>query len=254
MAGLETFQPVEIMGLALYNSRNEFAGVIEYMDDLNLDMSSTKQELRSGPGNAVIYSVSSEFASSLSGNCVMCTDLFKAYTGGEPHTGTLKFTKVEELTADGTSVTLSEEPAADGKLDVWVLDENGKRKTKLTKTGSVSSSGEFSISTNTITLHGDETDSKIKAIYEYDKSGTRFRKYNVDTETYRAVGMGKAIDLTSPTKEKKIGQFIIPAFKITNAFQIGMSNADFTKATIEGECLSVQDGGKTYAWDFIVED
>ena len=65
MAVLEAFQPVEIMGLALYDSKGEFAGVIEYMDDLNLDMSSTKQELRSGPGNSVLYSISSEYASSL---------------------------------------------------------------------------------------------------------------------------------------------------------------------------------------------
>lgn len=254
MAGLETFQPVEIMGLALYNSKGEFAGVIEYMDDLNLDMSATKQELRSGVGNAVIYSISSEFTSALTGNCVMCTDLFKAYTGGDPYTGNLSFTKVEEIQSTGTSASVSETPASGGKFDIWVLDANGKRDVKLSSGTPSSTATAYSISGKTITIHNSHSGKKLKVIYEYQKTGTRFRKYNVDTDTYKAIGMGKAVDLTSPTKEKKIGQFIIPSFKITNTFQIGMSNADFTKAAIEGECLAVQDGNRTFSWDFIVEE
>ena len=254
MAGLETFQPVEVMGLALYDSKGKFAGVIEYMDNLNLDMSSTKQDLRSGVGNAIIYSLSSEFTSTFSATCVMCTDLFKILTGNEPVKGLQNFTMIEAIQATGTSVTLPAEPAEGGKFDIWTLDAAGKRDVKLSLGSPTTTNTAYSISGTTVTLHADHSGKKVKVIYEISKQANRFRKYNIDSETYRAVGLGKAVDLTSATKEKKIGQFLIPSLKVNNGFQLGMSNTDFVKTNLEGECLAVQDGSRTYSWDFIVEE
>lgn len=251
---LETFQPVELMDLTLYKSDGTFAGIIEYMDDLNFEQGATKKELRSGVGNAIIYSISSEFTSALKGNCVMSSDLFKVFTGADPVSGSQNFSSVETITATGTSVTITETPVGGGKFDIWVLDANGKRDVKLALGTPASVATAYSISGKVITINTAHSGKTVKVIYQYAKTGTLFRKYNSDTSTYYAVGRGKVVDLTSSTKDKKVGQFIIPSLKIANTWQLGMSNGDFTKATIEGECLAVSVGGNTYSWDFIAQD
>ncbi|MEG2546342.1 MAG: hypothetical protein RSA51_07265 [Niameybacter sp.] len=246
---MENFQIVELLGLVLHNPNGTLAGTIDYMDGLTIDNSSSKQELRSGPGNSVLYSVSSEFQSSLSGDCVMSTDLFKVLTSTQPVEGSHKFMLNEIIQASGTTVVLPEVPAAGGKIHVFPLDGVGKRLGELKVGTPTSNEADYSIQTKNITVHSKMSGKKFKVIYEVEKEGTRFRKEAKDSSIYRVVGMAKAVDLA--TKEKKIGQFIIPSFKPEVAFSIGTSNGEMTKAAIAGECLL--DPSTNSSWDFIAE-
>jgi hypothetical protein len=247
---MENFQITELLGLVVHNPDGTLAGLIDYMDGLTIDNSSTKSELRSGVGNAVLYSLSSEFQSTLSGDCVMSTDLFKILTSTTPQTGEKKFMEVQTLKASGTTIVLPIEVAAAGRIHVFPLDNNGRRMKELKVGSPASNPTDYSIlDSKTITVHSDNSGKSFKVIYERTGTGTTFRKEAKDSNIYRVVGRAKVVDLA--TKEKKVGQFIIPSFKPEVAFSIGASNADFTKATLSGECLV--DPATNSSWDFVAE-
>lgn len=246
---MENFQITELLGLIVHNPDGTLAGTIDFMDSITIDNSSSKQELRSGVGNAVLYSLSSEFQSTLQGECVMSTDLFKILTSTTPSVGVQRFMNSETIAASGTTVIIAETLAAGGKMHVFPLDATGKRMNELKLGTPATNASDYSITGKNITVHSTLSGKTFKVVYEYEKTGTRFRKEAKDSSIYRVVGMAKVVDLA--TKEKVIGQFVIPSFKPEVAFSIGASNADFTKASLSGECLL--DPATNSSWDFIAQ-
>ena len=240
----------ELLGLVFTNPDGTFAGTIDFMDSITLDNGATEKELRSGVGNGVLYSVSSEFTSDLSGECVMSSDFFKIITSNVPTTGMQKFMSSEIYTASGTTIVIPETPAAGTKMYVFPLDTNGRRENELKLGTPATNAADYSITGKNITVHSSLSGSQFKVIFTYEKEGTKFSKEAKDSSIYKVTALGKVVDLA--TKEKKIGQFAIHAFKPAVAFQIGMSNGDFVKASISGKCLV--DAVTRTSWDFIAEN
>lgn len=250
MATIQNFQPTELIGLVFENPDGTFAGEIEFMDSITIDNGATEKELRSGVGNGVLYSVSSEFTSDLSGECIMSADFFKIITSNAPTSGTQTFTESESITASGTTLVLAQTPSAGAAIHVFPVDVYGRRETELKVGTPATNATDYSISGKNITVHSSLSGKTFKVIYKYDKAGTKFSKKAQDSKVYKVVSRGKCVDLA--TNEIHVGQFVIPSFKPSVAFQIGSSNADFVKASISGKCL-VNALTKS-SWDFIIED
>lgn len=250
MAMMENFQITELLSLVLQNPDKSFFGEIQYLDQITISNDASAQELRSGVGNAVLYSMSSDFKSTLNGEAIMSTDVFKMLTSTNPTLGLQKFTSTETITASGSTVTLGETPVAGGSMFVFSLDENGKRKSQLKIGTPASNATDYSITGKNITIHSTLAGSKIKVIYDYEKSGVSFNKEAKDTSIYRVTALCKAVDLA--TKEKKIGQFVIPAFKPSTSFEIGASNGDMVKVSLTGECLV--DTATGISWSFVAQE
>lgn len=227
-------------GVVTDATTKEFVGEIEYGDGITISNTSDKVELKSGEGMSTLYSMSTNFASLLSGDFVMSTDLFKILTGGDEiqqatQTMLLRKTYNAKNGFDVTTgaLTLDATPKAGGRMYVFGIDENGLR-TQLTVGDPTANAKEYSITGTAVAVNPADGFIAVKVIADFEKEGLAFNKQAKSTKAYCYEFECAFINLKA--KSEHIGVFRIPYGSISTNFDISASNAEFTKATIEVDC------------------
>jgi hypothetical protein len=239
---LKEFVISGVKDLRFYDSNGDLSAEISKLTDININDETAKSELRGGLGNPVLLTIYGDRTCTLTAtNSTMSMDLLKILTGNTVTIKSVNVPRVEKaLAITSNSVTLAKTPATGANVTVYMSNAYNENVTKLTKTASAPTAGQFSITGTTITLASGTTGTLN--VYYFEA---------VESEVLEAIAGARPIFkanakvLLQSISNKKLymGDIMINACNVSPSISFGGKNSSDTPdpATLELELLSLND-------------
>lgn len=222
---------------------HEVVGDIKYLVDVSLSDELASDFLRGGYNNPKLLTIYGDRETTFTGNsATISPELLKIMTSTEIVNKEVEEDFVEELIHASNILTLEKTPIS-AYLEVYPLDQHGKKGTKLATT-------DFTVSTNKITLNT-PTSERYVVYYRSKVQVATIETKDVTPRTYDASALVVFTEIES--KELKQGWIRIPSASVQPKYSIAGKNEASAPDAIEItiDCLMDSVYGYPYAIDIM---
>lgn len=233
--------------LVFSRDSGDLIGDIKYLVDISISDEIQQSDLRGGYGNPKLLTIYGDRTTSMSANSAsMSVELLRIMTGQ----GIVAKTKLvdvepELVEVSGSSATLKEAPALSGGISVYETDGFGRNTKKLSKVSSSPSTGQFSVSGTTVTVHSGTT-GKIRVYYQVSKEVEVIEAKGGTPPTFRMTAKAVAKDLE--TGLLYACDIEIPKATVSSSYSISGKNSSETPDNVPVTVDMLHDAEKGYPY------